>query len=100
MPLGGCCLLRQDDPVSAELNLIIPTLRSQFFRNGKTLPVDRKGGVEQPIMNVVASRLAAGDWVHLFPEGRVSYDGQMLPFRRGVGKMVCDCVHQNGRYEK
>mmetsp|Transcript_23392 Transcript_23392/g.64909 ORF Transcript_23392/g.64909 Transcript_23392/m.64909 type:complete len:282 (-) Transcript_23392:199-1044(-) len=69
---------------------------SQFFRNGKVLPVDRKGGVHQPTMQVVGELLGKGDWVHLFPEGRVSFSGKMIPFRRGVGKLVCDYVGHTG----
>ena len=42
-----------------------------FFRSGKTLPIERGGGVDQPVMALAAGRVAAGDWVHVFPEGRI-----------------------------
>lgn len=58
--------------------------------NGKTLPVDRGSGVEQHSMAVAARTLAAGDWLHIFPEGRVTPDGSVGPFRQGIGRLVCD----------
>ena len=41
-------------------------------------------------MRTVASEVARGRWVHIFPEGRVNHTGQMGPLRWGVGKLVCD----------
>jgi monolysocardiolipin acyltransferase len=73
----------------------IPGCR-QFFVNGKTLPVVRGAGVEQPVMAAAAWRLAAGDWVHIFPEGRVIPQGTLGPFRQGIGKLVCDAHAANG----
>ena len=70
---------------------------SQFFLNGKTLPIDRGLGLQQPAMQTAAGLLAGGDWVHLFPEGRVGYSGRMQPCKWGVGKLVCDAVTQSGR---
>lgn len=37
-------------------------------------------------------RLARGEWMHIFPEGRVGYTGMLLPLRWGVGKIICDAV--------
>mgnify|MGYP006159635339 CR=1 FL=1 len=36
--------------------------------------------------------LAAGGWVHVFPEGRVSFSGRLGPVRWGVGALACGCV--------
>jgi len=71
-------------------------LLSQFFLNGKVLPVDRGAGVDQPALRVAARQLARGDWVHLFPEGRIHFDGRLGPFRWGAGKLVCDARAANG----
>jgi monolysocardiolipin acyltransferase len=38
------------------------------------------------------ARLAAGDWVHIFPEGTRSRDGKMGPVRKGVGRLVASCA--------
>ncbi|PSC70805.1 phosphate acyltransferase [Micractinium conductrix] len=65
-------------------------LLGAFFQSGKTLPIERGGGPDQPIMRTVASEVARGRWVHIFPEGRVNHTGQMGPLRWGVGKLVCD----------
>jgi monolysocardiolipin acyltransferase len=64
--------------------------RRQFFLNGKTLPVERGAGVGQRIMGVAARALAHGEWLHIFPEGRVTPDGRVGPFRQGIGRLVCD----------
>ena len=40
----------------------------QFFLNGKTLPINRSRGVDQPIMHIAADLVRRGDWLHVFPE--------------------------------
>ncbi len=32
-------------------------------------------------LDLLQSRLAGGEWVHIFPEGTRSRDGRMLPVR-------------------
>ncbi|KAG2442567.1 hypothetical protein HXX76_002653 [Chlamydomonas incerta] len=60
-----------------------------LFRAAKVLPVVRGGGLAQPGMAAAESRLAAGDWVHIFPEGTRSPDGVTLgAVRKGVGRLV------------
>ncbi|WIA39432.1 hypothetical protein OEZ86_005534 [Tetradesmus obliquus] len=68
----------------------------QFFLNGKTLPVERGAGVGQRIMGVAARALAQGEWLHIFPEGRVTPDGRVGPFRQGIGRLVCDAKEAAG----
>lgn len=37
--------------------------------------------------------------LHVFPEGRISYNGKIADLRWGVGKMVCDVMkHSGGKY--
>lgn len=69
----------------------------QFFVSGKALPVDRAGGVHQPVIGAAARRLGAGDWLHVFPEGRVQPAGDVGVFRQGIGKLVCDARAASGR---
>ena len=58
------------------------TTHRQFFLNGKALPVDRGSGAHQPVIGAAARRLAAGDWLHVFPEGRVQPAGDVGAFRQ------------------
>lgn len=72
-------------------------LLAAFFASGKTLPIERGAGPAQPVMRVAAGEVARGGWVHVFPEGRINYEGVMGPVRWGVGKMVCDARNASGR---
>jgi hypothetical protein len=63
----------------------------QFFLNGKALPVERGSGADQPVIGASARRLGAGDWIHVFPEGRVQPAGDVGAFRQvhgGLGEMI------------
>ncbi|KAJ8609561.1 hypothetical protein CTAYLR_006044 [Chrysophaeum taylorii] len=55
---------------------------SAFFGAGKTLPIKRGGGVDQPALATLADKLARGQWVHMFPEGHV-YQGSTVGRGRG-----------------
>jgi len=69
---------------------------SAFFRSGKTLAIERGGGVDQPSTRAAADALAEGGWVHVFPEGRVSPSGRLGRLRWGVGALACGCVASGG----
>ncbi|GIL41921.1 hypothetical protein Vafri_16 [Volvox africanus] len=72
-------------------------LLRQFFLSGKTLPVERgKAGVHQPVVSLASVALASGQWVHVFPEGRINYDGKLGPLRWGCGKLVCEARQVSG----
>lgn len=62
---------------------------------GNTLPLDRSGSLEQPLFQRLFDKLNAGNWCHIFPEGRVWQDWRfegnepvLGPFKAGVGKLV------------
>ncbi|HEX7054465.1 MAG TPA: MFS transporter [Burkholderiales bacterium] len=66
-------------------------LLSFFFRAVRAIPI--AGGKEDPAMlerayGEIAAALAAGELVGLFPEGHLTQDGDIAPFRAGVTRIV------------
>ncbi|KAJ6417452.1 hypothetical protein OIU84_003216 [Salix udensis] len=55
-------------------------LLTYFFRTGKCIPITRGGGIYQEHMNEALERLSDGEWLHTFPEGKVSQED--APIRR------------------
>jgi len=62
----------------------IYTPASDGYR-GSTAPLNQIGMIE------VISRINAGEFVHLFPEGGRSRDGKLGPARAGAGKVIYHC---------
>jgi monolysocardiolipin acyltransferase len=63
---------------------------TNFFQAAKVLPVQRGKGLHQTGMQSAVSKLEAGEWVHLFPEGTRSRDGNLGDMKMGVGMLVAD----------
>lgn len=63
--------------------------RRQFFRSGKSLPVDRGAGVNQAVVRTAADRVLRGDWLHLFPEGKVRSQQSTAPWRADLELHIC-----------
>ncbi|HQR57487.1 MAG TPA: MFS transporter [Burkholderiaceae bacterium] len=62
-----------------------------FFRNAKAIAI--APAREDPAMLARANEridaaLADGDLVCIFPEGKITFDGELSPFRQGVQKIV------------
>ncbi len=62
-----------------------------LFRDAKVIPIAPRA--EDPSLmdkafDLVAEELDAGGVICIFPEGRVSRDGQLSPFRPGIEKIV------------
>ncbi|CAM9387757.1 unnamed protein product [Sphacelaria rigidula] len=71
-----------------------PSLR-RILAAGKTLPIKRNRGMEQPFFQVFFDKLEEGDWGHIFAEGairqpwRFSKGEPMLgEFKAGIGRLL------------
>jgi len=68
----------------------IPVL-SFIFRTGRAIPIaparEDPGALERAY-DQIARALDEGDLICIFPEGKITYDGQLSPFRPGVKRIV------------
>lgn len=71
-------------------------LAIDWVQAGKAIPVDRGAGVlNQPGVELAIQKVRDGEWLHVFPEGKVCADRDpsvMLPFKWGVGRTVCEAA--------
>lgn len=72
--------------------IFLNPLYSAFFSAGKVLPVVRGAGIHQPAMDAAVDLLGRGDWVHVFPEGRITQDSSALRTRLkwGISRLLLE----------
>jgi monolysocardiolipin acyltransferase len=75
------------------LNFFGSGFKAWLFTAGRSVPIMRGAGLDQPGVDFLVERLQAGEWVHLMPEGGRTReaDGRMAPsFKAGIGMLVAD----------
>eukprot|EP01062_Namystynia_karyoxenos_P044313 TRINITY_DN32601_c0_g1_i1.p1 TRINITY_DN32601_c0_g1~~TRINITY_DN32601_c0_g1_i1.p1 ORF type:complete len:357 (+),score=68.24 TRINITY_DN32601_c0_g1_i1:80-1072(+) len=60
------------------------------FGLGQNIPILRGAGLEQPGVLEMQDKLDAGLWCHVFSEAMCSQEGQLRPFRWGVGRLIVE----------
>lgn len=67
--------------------------KAWLFTAGRSVPIMRGAGLNQPGMHFLTERLKAGEWVHLSPEGGRTRepDARMRDsFKAGIGMLVAE----------
>lgn len=82
---------------------------SAFFSLGKTFPIIRGVGLDQPAMDYCLALLEFNQWLHLFPEGKVMRDEKQqiisnkdrgYIFKWGISKLILDYFRKSNNITK
>ncbi|WP_232313252.1 MFS transporter [Enterovibrio coralii] len=63
-------------------------LLNYFFRASRAIPIKLTSGSIRHALTSVKAQLEAGEVVCIFPEGQLTYDGEMAPFKRGIDLII------------
>jgi 1-acyl-sn-glycerol-3-phosphate acyltransferase len=72
-------------------NIFRIPLLSFVFRTGRAIPIAparEAPGLLEKAYDEIARGLEAGDLIAIFPEGRITDSGELLPFRQGIRRIV------------
>ncbi|KAF9969024.1 hypothetical protein BGZ73_008819, partial [Actinomortierella ambigua] len=61
-----------------------------FFRFGQVVPIIRGNGIFQPAVDQAIEMLRSGQWVHVFPEGKVNQRQDLIRLKWGVGRVLME----------
>jgi monolysocardiolipin acyltransferase len=63
---------------------------SRFFSSGQIIPIVRGYGVHQFGVDYAIKKLNENGWVHLFPEGKVNVQKEIMRFKWGVARLIME----------
>ncbi|GAA5873216.1 hypothetical protein JCM3774_000085 [Rhodotorula dairenensis] len=68
-------------------------LDSWFFTKGQVIETLRGRGIYQKALDVATKKLDEGNWVHIFPEGRIKQEDlhNLRRFKWGISRMLMEC---------
>lgn len=87
--IGGAC--RRPVRFVMDHNIFRIPLLNFVFRTGKTIPIASAKDNPQLLEKAydeIAAALADGDVVAIFPEGRITDNGELYPFRNGITRII------------
>ena len=83
--------------LGAEELLFTNPLLHTFFSTGQVIPVRRGAGLNQPAMSQAINLLNKGEWIHVFPEGRVYAHSVKMKVNRlkwGIAHLIINSTIQ------